>query len=527
MKKSFSIIIVLIVIISVLVINHRIDKGLNTNIDLSMSKDSLILSSFNDDYKINYIEDEFNNDELNDIVYRTTYLLLGTKDESKEDYYLRHKDFLKLKYSYDEDNDVPDISVPGMFLTLNELNVNYTTIGNIKMYTSKNYYFTEVTLPKITMNEEDINNPKKFKEITTNMILTYVYKEYKGEYYLYYIDAYTKNDLTKYDDTTYAIKSDISLNNIYNTNKLNTINNNTINKIFNNNKNNIVNLNSYKTNEFISSSIGVIIEDGIVLTNYDFINKSLKQATYISINNGNNYYELDGIITMDIKSNIAILKLKDKVKSTINIGNTPNIEDVVISIDEQLNKNKTLVISNNNYIETINNDNNSSLLFDTNSNLIGISTKNNESVHNEYISNESLQSIVNKFSNINFNTIDSISFDKLKNTYYLNNEYKDKEISIPKKITNKYKIINTINNNIYIPLIKYSKTKNNISLRYKNSINKYISNIDMSNSLREELLSSNYNETFNSETKMILENNKYKIVFLSEFDYLIVLVVVK
>ena len=58
------------------------------------------------------------------------------------------------------------------------------------------------------------------------------------------------------------------------------------------------------------------------------------------------------------------------MKSNIIIGNTPNIEDVVISIDEQFNKNKTLVISNNNYIETINNDNNSSLLFDINSRLI-------------------------------------------------------------------------------------------------------------------------------------------------------------
>ena len=47
----------------------------------------------------------------------------------------------------------------------------------------------------------------------------------------------------------------------------------------------------------------------------------------------------------------------------------------------------------------------------------------------------------------------------------------------------------------------------------------------MSNSLREELLNSGYNESYNSENKVILENKKYKIVFLSEFNYLIVLVV--
>ena len=526
MKRVFSIIIILM-IISVLVLSYSISNKLNINIDLSKSKDSLMLSSFNDDYKIVIPEDAFYDDTLENLVYKTTYLLLGTKDETKEDYYLRHQDYLKLKYSYDEDNDVPDISVPGMFLTLNELNVNYSTIGNIKMNTSKDYYICTVTLPKITMNEEDPNNPKKFKEITTNMIITYFYKEYKGEYYLYYIDAYTKKDLTKYDDTTYAIKSDISLNSIYNTNKLNNINNTTINNIYNKNKDYIVNLTSYKTNEYISSSIGVIINDGVVLTNYDFINKSLKEATFISINNGKNYYELDGIITLDIKSNLALLKLKTNVKSNIKIGDKPNIEDIVISIDEQFNKNKTLVISNNNYIETINNDNNSSLLFDMKSNFIGISTNNNESIHNEYISTKTLNNIVNKFSNINYNSIESISFDKLKDKYYLNKNYKDKEISIPKKVTNKYKIIKTINNNIYIPLIKYSKSNNNITLRYKNNINKYISNIDMSNSLREELLNSNYNETFNSDNKIILENNKYKIVFLSEFDYLIVLVVVK
>ena len=161
-----------------------------------------------------------------------------------------------------------------------------------------------------------------------------------------------------------------------------------------------------------------------------------------------------------------------------------------------------------------------------NSKFIGISTKNNESIHNKYISTNKLNNIINKLSNKDFNSIDTISFNKLKDEYYTNNKYKEKEISIPKKITNKYKIINTINNNIYIPLIKYSKSKNNITLRYKNNINKYISNIDMSNSLREELLNSNYNETFYSENKIILENNKYKVVLLSEFDYLIVLVVV-
>ena len=525
MKKVFSIIIIIMIIL-VLVININIDKELNTNIDLTMSKDSLILSSFNDDYKINYNIEEIDDELLENTIYKTTYLLLGSKKESKEEYYLRHQDYLKLKYSYDEDNNVPDISVPGMFLTLNDLNVKYTTIGNINISKSKNYYIAEVTLPKITMDEEDKNNPQKFKEVTTNMILTYIYKKYKDKYYLYYIDAYTKNDLSSYEETTYMIKSDVTLNNIYNTNKLNGINNTTINKIYNNNKNNIVNLTSYNTNKYVSSSIGIIIEDGIVLTNYDFINKSLKDASFISISNNNKYYELDGIITMDIKSNLALLKLKNKVKSTTIIGNNPNIEDIVISIDENINKNKTLVISNTNYIETINNDNNSSLLFDMNSKFIGISTKNNESIHNKYISTNKLNNIINKLSNKDFNSIDTISFNKLKDEYYINNKYKEKEISIPKRITNKYKIINTINNNIYIPLIKYSKSKNNITLRYKNNINKYISNIDMSNSLREELLNSNYNETFYSDNKIILENNKYKVVLLSEFDYLIVLVVV-
>ena len=526
MKKIFSIIII-IMIISVLVLNFNITKKLNINIDLSKAKDSIVLSSFNDDYKIVIKESDFDDDSLRALASKTTYLLLGTKNETKEDYYLRHQDYLKLKYSFDEDNDIPDISVPGMFLSLNELNVNYTTIGNIKMTTSKDYYICQVTLPKITINEEDTNNPKKFKEITTNMIITYIYKKYKEKYYLYYLDAYTKTDISNYDDTTYAIKSDLSINSLFNTNKLNTVNNTIINKVYSNNKNNIVYLTSYNTNTFISSSIGVILKDGIILTNYDFINKSLKEASYISIIINNKYYELDGIITMDIKSNLAILKLKDKVKTNINIGNTPNVEDAVISIDENNNKNKTLVISNTSYIETINNDNSSSLLFDTSSNLIGISNKNNESIHNVYITPKTLTNIMNKFNNINFNDIDTISFDKLKESYYTKSKYKEKNITIPNKIINKYKIIKTINNNIYIPLVKYSKINNNITLRYKNNINKYISNIDMSNSLREELLSSNYNETFNSENKIILENKKYKIVFLSEFDYLIVLVVVK
>ena len=64
-----------------------------------------------------------------------------------------------------------------------------------------------------------------------------------------------------------------------------------------------------------------------------------------------------------------------------------------------------------------------------------------------------------------------------------------------------------------------------ISLRYKNDISNYIDTMQFASSYIENLKNKGYNEKTSSKSKIILENGKNKIVIMSEFDYLIVVMV--
>ena len=104
------------------------EKPINKNINLNLSKYRQVESSFNSAYKIETNSKEIDNyDEIKELSEKTTYLLLGNENESSKTYYLRHKEYKELKYSTNENDLVPDISVNGMFLSLNEMNINEIT----------------------------------------------------------------------------------------------------------------------------------------------------------------------------------------------------------------------------------------------------------------------------------------------------------------------------------------------------------------------------------------------------------------
>ena len=214
--------------------------------------------------------------------------------------------------------------------------------------------------------------------------------------------------------------------------------------------------------------------------------------------------------------------------TSVSLGETPNIEDSIVTIklsNNTLVHNKTLIIDNFNYIKTIEEDNSSELLISNESKLLGISTNNDESIYKKYINTNIIIDTLEKLNTKEFSSIEVISFDKLKEDYYLNKENNQKEVKLNNNIKN-IDIIKTINNNINIPLVKSSKENNIISLRYENIINKYMTNEDISLDLRNYLLNNNYKE-ISSNNKYIYENKDNKIIILNEFNYLIVIVVIK
>ena len=94
MKKLILVILVVLIILT-FTIRYTSTKTLDLNIN--KSRDSLLESKFSKEYKIS-IKDYSNkklDNEISELSKEVTYLLLGNNNESSEEYYLRHKSYLK------------------------------------------------------------------------------------------------------------------------------------------------------------------------------------------------------------------------------------------------------------------------------------------------------------------------------------------------------------------------------------------------------------------------------------------------
>ena len=518
MKRLLIFLSTILIVILCVFLSFK-EKSINLDkIDLINSKDALIEKEFDDKYKIS-IKENTNTKlekEIKELSRKTTYLLLGDFKETSEEYYERHKNFIKLRYSSDDEIDsfVSSESTEYMFNKLSEYNIKFSSIGDIKVSESKNFVISTVILPSITLKVESNTNPYKYEEKSSNLIITYYFKKYKKDYKLYYLSSEFKSSLYN-AVTSFAIKSS-DLNEIYNFKDLKNINN----SIYENNKNNIMKLTSYRVNEELSSSIGILIDNNLLITSYKFVNDALANGDFISIKTVNNKnVNYDGFVTMNKKYNYAVIKLSNNYISSTVVGDIPKIEDGVLeisNIDNDISTNKSIVISNKNNIKTTGDDYNNSILFDKNSKLIGLS------INNEYINSSVLNEVKKVFNN---KKITTVSFNDLKNKYYIDDtEYKEKNLVLPDNLL-RYKIIKNIDKDINIPLVNYSKEGNNISLKYKNTISKYMDSMSIFNSLKDNF--SDCKKIVSTDNKEIYDSSKYKIIATTEFDYLIIVVVIK
>ena len=142
------------------------------------------------------------------------------------------------------------------------------------------------------------------------------------------------------------------------------------------------------------------------------------------------------------------------------------------------------------------------------------------------INSEVLKEAKEKFDNIDFDSIQTIKFEKLKEDYYYikyNNENVINDILT--KVWKNYSKIGNIEKNIKLELVKANYDNNIISLRYKNKISDYINGMQLSVSFKEQLVKDEYKEIFNSSSKCIYQNKKYQVIIMDEFDYLIIVMV--
>lgn len=574
MKKILSISVIIIVILSAT--TYAFTSKFNFNADmLSFSKESKkldVTSKFNTNYKLEkkLTSNENTTEEIKNITKKTTTLLIGNPgedEESEEEYYNRHKEYLELglynsfpknkdsQSGYDETNPnyiyaiASELAVPQIFNQVEEINIQYNTFGNIKTSQKGDIVISTITLPNIMIKQENEENPMEYNTVKSNLTLTYYFLKIDNEYRLAYLYGETSEEIEEYLEEVndlelshglaIAPSYDTNLREIYNFSKLDELTEQQIENAANLNKENVVTIDAYYNTSIVSSANGFFISDGIVATTWTFIEEALVNAQFISVSNTTENYEIEGIITANPETNIALIKLKNKNGSRVNLQNDQeiNIEAPVIAITSKtgtgLTIQKGIIISKDEYIQTsipLPENNQGSILVDaTNGNVIGMNTKNeNTSSTSTAIDYTILQEAQEKFKNLEFETIETTTFEKLKKEYYYT-KYNDETIknNIPKNQWKKYSKIGKIEENIKLKLVKANYKDGIVSLRYENTVQDVITSMQYSSKFQKELLNQGYTEKLRSEEKSIYENEEYQIILMEEFDYLIIVMVRK
>lgn len=535
------------------------------------SKKDNIVNSFKSEYNLSTAISSKNDEikkEIVELSKKTTNLLLGdinSKNETSEHYYNRHKEYEELaaynyfpkdpnsSSGYDESIEnyryviASELAIPQLFNSFNELGVIYNTYGDIRVTLNGNLAISMVLLPNVKIKEENKDNPEKydlkqenlviyyyFIKIDDNYRLCYLYGEY-GDTVQQYFDELESKETKNAKAISSSYQSDLS--NLYNYDKLNSITDSKLNQIYNQNINNLVYLSSYYNNSVVNNANGFFIGNGIVITTWNFLEKALIDSQYISIqDNKSNFYEVDGIITANPQTDIVLIKLKNKVGRTVNLANSSELktEDPLITISSKSGVSyiiqKGIVISNDDYIQSsipLSNNDEGSPLFNSNGQVVGINTsKSTNSSISMAINSEVLKEAKEKFDNIDFDSIQTIKFEKLKEDYYYIKYNNENVINdIPTKVWKDYSKIGNIEKNIKLELVKANYDNNIISLRYKNKISDYINGMQLSVSFKEQLVKDGYKEIFNSSSKCIYQNKKYQVIIMDEFDYLIIVMV--
>ncbi|MDD6652581.1 MAG: serine protease [Clostridium sp.] len=535
----------------------------------SNSKKGNVVSNFNQNYNLTYSisnDNEKLEEEIKNLTKRTTYLLFGdfnSKDESSEDYYRRKKEWYDLRYNPEVPKDdsnafgldtnsqeylddiVSGMAIPQIFSQATELGLQYSSYGDIRVTINDNLVISSITLPNVKLKEQSKSDPMKYDYIETNFVMHYYYKKLNNEWKLYYLYGEDTDDVGEYfneiettESKTMAIAPSYQsqLSKIYSFEKLDKMTEKKLNNIYNSNVNNVVFLNGYYNNSVIASANGFFINNGLIVTTWNFLEKALINGQYITIKGNNISYEVEGIVTANPDTDVAVIKVKNSNNSSIKLGDykATNVEDPAIIISSKSGTGVMvqtgIVISNEDYIQTsipLSTVDEGSPLFNQRGDVIGINTsKSTNTSISIAMNSEVLKEIQNKFKSLSFDKIETISFNELKEKYYYV-KYNSENIknSIPKGKWKTYSKIGNIEDTIKLELVKASYKDGIVSLRYKNSISQYINSMQLATDFKSKLISDGYEQVVNSSSKSIYKNKKYQVIIMDEFDYLIVVMV--
>lgn len=576
-KRRIKIILFLLLMIILGTTSFAITQSLQINSNtFSFENKGLDISTyFDNSYNIDSSDKKDENTELKknitELTKKTTYLLLGEINsrgkEGSENYYKRHKDYLKLRYNpqipkdpstltgLDENSEeysddiLSGISVPGMFNLLKEREIQYSSYGKILVSPiNDELVISTIAIPDVIMKQPNENEPTKYDIVQTDLTMYYYFKKLDNEYKLYYLYGETGDEVQAYMEKNDEKKGSLSQNEISNSNledlydfsKVEKITDDTLNTIYEANKSKIVYLTStYNSNagiEIIASANGFFIEKGIILTTYNYLEKALSKAQNIMISDSlGTVYELDGIVTINTEKDIAVLKVKNKNENYIEIKESKKLEkeDAVITMSSKtgvgLTSSKGIVTTADNDVQTslpITEEVQGSPLFDANGNLVGMINSKNMDASLSYTTNiDTIKAYYDKFSNLGYENIKSIPFEELKEKYYIHYEEEKIVNTIPDKKWKEYNKVENVEDTIKLKLVKAFYKDKMISLRYKNDAAEYIDTMQLISQYRESLKNKGYSEKNISDSKVIYENKENRIIIIKEFDYLIIVMV--
>lgn len=566
MKKCLLILIPLVTIISVSAVKFDFNVDLE-KIFIKDNRTNKVSDELDSTYQINYEEKDETNKEYEKLTKEATYLLLGdgdNNDESVEDYLKRKTDYLDMMYNpklpKDESNPlgvdtnsqeykdsvVAGITIPSMFYLIDDLNIRYNSFGNINIVPNEDGFISRINIPNILFDDVDSENPREYNEVNTNLTIYYIFKKYGKEYKLYYILGETDDDVEEYIDNKTKEENNGILNSkvpnindmsdVYDYSNLEKLTTEELNNIYNNNINKVMIINTFYDKAIINSASGFMLTDKVLVTSWTSLKNSLIKGQFIEIRNNNKIYTLEGIITVDEKSDLALLKISDYDGTGVKLGNSKDVkvEDAVISFGTKTgNKVSTttgIVISNKNNIQSLIPITESDVggpLFNVKGEVIGIN--NNLSINSSISYStkidclKELQDELSKDKNIKV-----VSFDKMKeNYYYIRNNDEIVKNDISDKKWNEFSKIGKLQDSFFLPIKKVSYKDNILSVRYKNEINSIFPSSYFINTYIKNLIDEGYSEVLNNTNKKIYENKKYEIIIMEEFDYIIVVMVKK
>lgn len=303
-----------------------------------------------------------------------------------------------------------------------------------------------------------------------------------------------------------------------------------VKNIYNNNIDSIVILNTYNNDVIMDSATGFFLSQGLIATSWSYIDNALKKGNSISaVTNSGKNYDILGVVTIDIDSDFALLKLSDDVGTNVILGNINKGDEVALlgtfsgfglSGRIGVNLNNSQLQVNSLYISD---SNIGSPLFNADGEVVGmvISKSIGNNLSNS-ISSDLLKKYMDIYRNVSFDKINVNTLQELSKRFYLYNL--EEEIianSMLDSFWNKIKNVGDIENAIPLDLIKCENRDNFISLRYLNDTN-IDNNVVISNFL-SNLEKENFKEELNSSKKIKYSNSKYNVTIYFEFNYIIVI----